>query len=287
MLSRALAAGFGSTLFLVVADPAAAVAKDDDDDISVSPGWAGWIDTEVTDLGPLARVAAPRLASMRPVRTCVQSKSEEAGGYASEEQFASGAPPSAGPGGWVIRRCSDGTLETAWVPAVPVGPETPQRLAQRAVNRLRLPLPEPSFEPRRLSSAGPATLVAIPTSFYLRGWAPVSQRTQAGAVWAVVSVEPVAATWWPGDGSAPVRCSGAGRPWSAGSGTQPRCTHTYVRSSAAQPDNVYTGRVTVTWRVTWRGSGGRTGSLPLMERQSTFPVAVAERQTVVVGGGSS
>ncbi len=159
-------------------------------------------------------------------------------------------------------------------------------LAQRAVNRLPLPLPEPLFEPRRSSSAGPATLVAISTSFYLSAWAPASQRTQAGSVWAVVSAEPVSATWWPGDGGAPVQCAGAGRAWTDPNATGPRCTYTYTRSSAAEPGNIYTARVTVTWRVSWRGSGGQAGTLPLMQRQSEFPVAVAERQTVVVGGGS-
>jgi hypothetical protein len=44
--------------------------------------------------------------------------------------------------------------------------------------------------------------------------------------------------------------------------------------------------VTVTWQVSWRGVGGRTGTLPLMERQMTFPIAVAERQTVVTVGGT-
>jgi hypothetical protein len=104
-------------------------------------------------------------------------------------------------------------------------------------------------------------------------------------VWAVVTAEPVAATWWPGDGSAPVRCASAGRAWTATTADGTPCTYTYRRSSAAQPNNVYTARVVVSWRVTWRGSGGLSGTLPLMERQTEFPVAVAERQTVIVVGG--
>jgi hypothetical protein len=189
----------------------------------------------------------------------------------------------------VVRRCADGSLDTAWVPAVPLGPArvSPEQLAQRATNRLPLPLPEPRFEPRRQSSAGPTTLVAIPTWFFVDGWEPVTQRTEAGATWAEVSAEPVTTTWWPGDGSGPMRCAGAGRAWSATGATAAPCTYTYTRSSAAQPNNVYTVRVVVTWKVTWRGSGGVGGTLPLMERQTTFPVAVAERQTVIVEGGRS
>ncbi|MGQ0631500.1 MAG: hypothetical protein ACT4P1_10685 [Sporichthyaceae bacterium] len=273
---------------LSLAAPAAA----ENDPVAVR-GGNGWIESEVVDVGSSrdkkVRKRPEPTAATSPTRTCAQSRSDNAGGYASQEQFDSGAPPGEGPGGWVVRRCSDGSMETAWVPVGPLGsgPVTPEQLAQRATNRLRLPLPEPQFEPRRSSSAGPATLVAIPTWFYLDGFEPVSQRTEAGAVWAMVSAEPVETLWWPGDGSDPVRCAGAGRPWSATGTSATPCLYTYTRSSAAQPGNVYIARVTVTWRVSWRGSGGLGGTLPLMERQTTFPVAVAERQTVVVGGGSS
>jgi hypothetical protein len=281
------AAGAALVLFSSVA-PAISTqgfssSGDDDDGIVVSPGWAGWIDTEVTDPGELDVATPPSSNSRPPTRSCAQSKSQTAGGYATEQQFESGAPAGDGPGGWVIRRCSDGTLDTAWVPAMPgSAPLTPGRLAQRAVGRLPLPLPAPSFEPRRASSAGPATLVAIPTSFSLDSWRPITQRTAAGGVWAVVTAEPVAAMWWPGDGGAPLRCTSVSQAHEAAAEA---CTHTYRRSSAAQPNNVYIARVVVTWQVTWRGSGGLAGTLPLMERQATFPVAVAERQTVIVVGG--
>ncbi len=286
MLTAAAVTAAGAAMALLLANPGFASSSssgDDDDGIAVSPGWAGWIDTEVTDSGALDAAETPPASSRPPARTCAQSKSQTAGGYATEQQFDSGVPPDARSGGWVIRRCSDGTLDTAWVP---VRPEalTLEQLAHRAVNRLPLPVPQPSFEPRRQSSAGPATLVAIPTSFFLDGWGAITQRTEAGGMWAVVTAEPVAAMWWPGDGGPPVRCTSADQARRADRpGTA--CTHTYRRSSAAQANNVYLGRVVVTWRVRWSGSGGLTGTLPLMERQTTFPVAVAERQTVIVAGG--
>lgn len=261
---------------------ATAPAARADDKPVVVRGGNGWIEAEVVDPGRLA--GAPTVKRLVPTsaRSCTQAKSEFAGGYATDEQFRSGAPAGDGPGGWVIRRCSDGSLDTAWVP-VPLDrvTVTPERLAQRAIGRLPLPLPASSFEPRRSSSAGPATLVAIPTSFSLDSWRPITQRTAAGGVWAVVTAEPVAATWWPGDGGAPMRCTNASQAQAAAATA---CTHTYRRSSAAQPNDVYTGRVVVTWQVTWRGSGGLAGTLPLMERQTTFPIAVAERQTVIVVG---
>lgn len=267
------------------------LAAADDGPITVDRTGPGWIQTEVVDPGAPAEVRKPKRpvfrAATAPAQTCTQTKSDSAGGYATNEQFRSGAPAGEDPGGWVVRECSNGSLDTAWVPAAPGdgSPVSPQRLAQRAVGRLPLPLPAPSFEPRRSSSAGPATLVAIPTSFFLDGWEPITQRTEAGGMWAVVTAEPVAATWWPGDGGAPMKCTSAGHARAPAAAPSTACTHTYRRSSAAQPNNVYTGRVVVTWQVQWRGSGGLAGTLPLMERQTTFPVAVAERQTVIVVGG--
>lgn len=279
MLShRKIASAAAVSAAAVVLSPGYADA--DDGPIVVMPGGKAWISTAVTDS---KEPSAPRKAQ-RAARSCAQYKSPSAGGYATPEQFASGAPAGPGPGGWVVRRCSDGSLDSAWVPAAPLTAAVEQ-LAVQATNRLPLPLPVPRFDPSRPSSAGPATLVNIPTWFWVERWEPVRQRTQAGAVWAEVVATPVAATWDPGDGSPVVRCTGPGTAWSAGA-SKTACEHTYVRSSAGEPSNLYTGRVTVTWRVSWQGSRGRAGTLPLMERQTEFPIAVLERQTVVTVGGT-
>jgi len=260
---------------------AAGSAQADDGPIVVSPAGPMWIKTTVTQAGIVATSGVKHRTSRR---TCTQHKSNTAGSYASADQFT-GDYPDAGPGGWVIRRCSDGSMDMAYVPAPTDSvAEVAKRLAQDATNRLPLPLPQPKFNPSRPSSAGPATLVAIPTWFWVDGWRPVTQRTQAGGVWAEVVAAPVAATWFPGDGTAPVRCA-ANEAWSSDAAPT-SCEHVYARSSAGQPSNSYTARVIVTWQVRWTGSGGRSGTLPLMQRQSTFPIAVAERQTVVTVGGS-
>lgn len=283
-MTRAVGA-LGAAVLMV---SGASVAYADDGPIVVDRSAFGWVTTEVTDAGSPARAERKRPQRLKAAPICTQTKSKTAGGYATAEQFASGAPPGGGPGGWVTRRCSDGSLDTAWVPVVErTLVETPERLAQRATNRLSLPLPQPRFDPSRPSSAGPSTLVNIPTWFWVDGWKPVHQQTRAGGVWAEVVATPVEATWFPGDGTAPVHCIGPGRPWSSDAFDRAACRHTYLRSSAAQRGLAYLARVTVVWKVTWRGSGGRGGALPLMERQMSFPVAVAERQTVVtVGGGA-
>lgn len=257
---------------------------DDGDSVAVDRLSFGWVSTAVED-GGSSPAPTPKPQHGTPVVRCTQTKSDSAGGYADDAEFESGAPAGAGPGGWVIRRCSDGRMDTAWVPVVAPAAAVEQ-LAQRATNRLPLPLPSPKFNPSRPSSAGPSTLVNIPTWFWVDGWKPVRQRTQAGGVWAEVVATPVEVTWDPGDGSPVVRCAGPGTAWSPDA-QESACEHTYVRSSAGEPANVYTARVTVTWKVSWRGAGGRAGTLPLMERQMTFPIAVAERQTVVTVGGTT
>ncbi|HEX3827270.1 MAG TPA: hypothetical protein VHV82_08365 [Sporichthyaceae bacterium] len=157
-------------------------------------------------------------------------------------------------------------------------------MAKRAANRLPLAVPRPLFNPARPSSAGPATLVGVPTWLWVDGWRSVSQRTQAGQVWAVVVAAPVETTWFPGDGSGPIRCT-VNTPWTADTAAT-SCEHMYVRSSAGQSASAYPARVVVSWQVTWRGSGDQSGRLPLMQRQMSFPIAVAERQTVVTVEGN-
>ena len=284
MLTRVVAV-LAAAMVAGVTGPTAAHADErDGDSVAVDRLSFGWISTAVVDGKTTAARTKPGRPSAAPVVRCTQSKSESAGGYATQAQLDSGAPATDGPGGWVTRSCSDGSVGIAWVPITPAA-EKVEELARRATNRLPLPLPSPEFDPSRPSSAGPATLVNIPTWFWVEGWEPVRQRTQAGAVWAEVVATPVAATWDPGDGSPVVRCAGPGTAWSADA-SESTCQHTYVRSSAGEPANIYTGRVTVTWRVSWQGSGGRAGTLPLMERQMEFPIAVFERQTVVTVGGT-
>ncbi|MGQ0467997.1 MAG: hypothetical protein ACT4QG_22105 [Sporichthyaceae bacterium] len=266
---------------IVVPVLSATAAWADEEPISVSRHGMGSVEAVVVDRG--TKPSIDRELKHAPAVRCVQQKSPNAGGYATDSQFASGAPPTAGAGGWVVRTCSDGRVDTAWVEDLPRFAPVEQ-LARRATNRMPLPLPAPKFNPSRPSNAGPATLVAIPTWFWIEGWAPVRQRTRAGGVWAEVVATPVEATWDPGDGSPVVRCIGPGTAWTP-EAAESACEHTYVRSSAGQPANVYTARVDVTWRVTWRGTGGRSGTLPLMQRQMIFPIAVAERQTVVTVGG--
>jgi hypothetical protein len=283
MLTRTNATAFAVAAALVVV-PCGPAFGDVDPPVQVTPGGYGLVETEVTDHGAPGSVDAAQAAQL-PARTCTTTKSPNVGPVEAGDSVEWGAAPRPGPGGWLTRICSDGSIDVAWVAeAETPGAVTPERLARRATNRLRLPVGEPHFNPSRESSAGWATLVSIPTWFWVDDVPAMSQRTSVGGVWALVSASPISVTWYPGDGGGPVRCAGTGTKWGPGAPSS-SCVHTYTRSSAAQPGNTYIARAVVQWRITWEGSGGLRGTLPLMQRQMEFPIAVAERQTVVTSGG--
>ena len=178
----------------------------------------------------------------------------------------------------------DGTTPAA---ALQVSPGT---LAQRAMNQLPLPTPTARLNP------SPRALVNLPEWFWVpqSSWATLRQRTQAGPVWAVVVARPTSTTWDPGDGSPAFTCAGPGTPYVASEPADEQhtdCSYTYRRSSADQPqsgpdpnDRFFTVTVTTAWSVTWSGAGGTGGTLPVMTRSTSFPLAVAERDAVVTGG---
>jgi hypothetical protein len=200
------------------------------------------------------------------------------------------------PGGtWYDVTCSDGSrYNGVYVP--PAGGSVPPEvrlagsLARTVLNRLQVPDPAVGQSPIG------QTLVGLPTWWWVEPatWRVLRQRTTAGPVWAEVTATPVGTSWDPGDGSAPLVCPGPGtaydrsRPESVQSSD---CSYTYRHSSAAQPqtgpdvnDRFFTVTVTTVWEVSWRGSGGSGGTLPRMSRSSSFPLAVAQRQTVNTGG---
>lgn len=188
--------------------------------------------------------------------------------------------------------CSDGSaFPGVYVPAGSAAASaaavvTPGQLALQARSRLPLPAPVAGHNPT-------VPLVHLATWWWVapESWRAMSQHTTAGPVWATVTATPVASTWDPGDGSSPESCAGPGvayDPTLALDAQSSSCTSTYARSSAGQPqvgpnpnDRFFPVTVTVTWRVAWQGSGGTAGVLPALTTTSTFPLPVAERQTLV------
>jgi hypothetical protein len=159
---------------------------------------------------------------------------------------------------------------------------TPQELLQVAMGELKVPTLRPATAP----PLGRDGLVGLPEWFWVprREWHPVTVTVRAGPVWAEVIATPERLTFLPGGGLAATSCAGPGAAYRAGSAAGPECWFTYDQSSALQPGHAYQASVTVTWRVTWAGSGG-TGGVVDAAMQVGYPFAlrVAEAQALVTG----
>ena len=169
---------------------------------------------------------------------------------------------------------------------------TPGELAQQAVDQLPLPTPQAQHNPNRMDGR-PQTVVGVETWWWVdpASFRPITHTVRAGPVWATVTAQPVSTFWRSGSANADdVRCTGPGTPYDTARPADAQhtdCFTVYRRSSAGQPqsgpdpnDRYFTASVTVTWQVTWVGAGGAAGALPPLTRTSTFPIAVAEVQTV-------
>lgn len=268
------------------------------DPITVTPNdFLGFVDTTVTDQGNAPKAASR--GSRKPKArhdtrvTCSYTPVGIASiGLAEDYGLAEigGLNPSGM--GLHIRSCSDGAFDIVWRNPTNAGAVgggltvTPGQLAQVAYSRLRLPRPRARFNPARPSSAGPATVVHLPTWWWVDTWTTRTRRTGAGAVWALVIATPVRTEWNPGNGGRPVVCDGPGLAWRPGlDESASSCTYPYPTSSASEADQRFDATVTVEWDVRWVGSGGTSGALPAMSTAATFPVAVMEWQSVVTGSG--
>ena len=115
--------------------------------------------------------------------------------------------------------------------------------------------------------------------------APGYVTVRAGPVWAMVTATPSRLTFDPGSALPPVSCIGPGTAYNAGRPAQQQhtdCSYTYEQPSAGQPENAFQASVTVTWRISWTGSGGQggvlTAELPL---PVSFPLRVAQGEALV------
>jgi hypothetical protein len=160
---------------------------------------------------------------------------------------------------------------------------TPQQLLVTALGELRIPYLAPSTAPPR----GHDGLVGLPEWFWIAAgsWHARTVTVTAGLVWAAVTATPDGITFRPGAGISPVSCHGPGTAYSPdlpAAAQHTDCSYTYLRPSAGQPGNAYQASVSVTWRVTWVGSGGAGGMLDAaLSVPAGFTVPVAQGEALV------
>jgi hypothetical protein len=195
-------------------------------------------------------------------------------------------PPPTGES-WALLDCLWGptgpTPEAVLVNAAGVPSVTPQQLLVSALGQLRIPYLGPSTAPPR----GHAGLVGLPEWFWIPAddWHARDVTVSAGPVWASVTAVPVGLTFAPGIGLSPVSCAGPGAAYNSHKPAAMQhtdCSYTYLQPSVGQPGDAYQASITVTWRVSWTGSGGAGGLLDAaLSVPVGFAVPVAQGEALV------
>ncbi|MDT0321449.1 hypothetical protein [Streptomyces millisiae] len=189
--------------------------------------------------------------------------------------------PGEGDGAWYVYRCTEDGVRDAlyrppvWIADAPPsdgeesGP-SPEQVAQRAREQLRLPVPQIAVSPAA------DQLVRVPTWLWLAEWGEVSATAAVPGVSVTATASPTSVSWDMGDGTELV-CVGPGTPYEAGSDParpSPDCGHTYTR-----PADEYVITVRVRWRVMWSGAG-ESGAFPGLTTQAALSVRVLESQAL-------
>jgi hypothetical protein len=167
--------------------------------------------------------------------------------------------------------------------APPVLP-APGALAQLAVRYLRLPDPVIRSSP----APGALQLTRLPVWLWVaaNAWQPQSKTAEVPGESVTATATPVSAAWSMGDGTT-VTCKGPGTPYGGGNpaAASPTCGYTYDQSSAGQPGGAYRVTVTITWDITWQGTGGAGGALAPLQTVAAAQFRVAESQALNTSGG--
>jgi hypothetical protein len=161
----------------------------------------------------------------------------------------------------------------------------PAVLAQLAVKYLQLPDPVIRSSP----APGALQLTRLPVWLWVAAnvWQPQSKTAQVPGESVTATATPVSAAWAMGDRKT-VTCKGPGTAYAAGdnpSAASPTCGYTYDRSSAGQPGGAYRVTVTITWDITWVGTGGAGGALAPLQTVAAAQFQVAESQALNTSGG--
>jgi enoyl reductase len=179
-----------------------------------------------------------------------------------------------------------------WVPAgtkPPTGPAvTPEMLAMSAYDRVRIPDRKISLSPDALhTQTVNVNIWAWLTKAAMRP-VSVTARLNSLGIWATTTARPVGlhleagtpdAELYPSSGDCPRNSDGSfGQKYQPADGNDPApCGLKYLRSSN---DGTFSLTATVTWAVSWRGSGGTGNDLPNGAFETHQDVTVQEIQAI-------
>lgn len=108
----------------------------------------------------------------------------------------------------------------------------------------------------------------------------VTASNEAGSASATATATPTVLVFDPGTAAAAVSCAGPGEPWQTGDTNGPApsgCSYTYP----APTSDLLTATVTIQWSVSWTGSFGMGGTLPMQTTSASQQLRVLQVATVV------
>ncbi|WP_420719769.1 hypothetical protein [Streptomyces sp. NRRL WC-3618] len=174
---------------------------------------------------------------------------------------------------------------TGTVPDDPNAP-TPKVLAAYAYDKIEVPQTAIELKPAANSTVNLPTWVWLDKGTFNE--VKVRATLPNTGLWAEATAKPVALNLEPGtedaetypvSGGCEINDDGSiGTPYTKGDASKaPPCGITYLRASSGQP---YELKASITWAISWEGSGGARGDLPDGTFETTQDMAVQEIQSV-------
>jgi hypothetical protein len=190
-------------------------------------------------------------------------------------------PPGVNPATWLaalIPAC------LAAVPGGPPPPPSPAVLAEEALATIYFPHPSGHRSPdeTNLFQGYAFTWVHLWTFWWTDPgtWRTLSATASLRGVTVTVTATPTSLSYDPGDGSPSVSCAGPGRPWVDSDGYDPpsggACGYQYRQVT----NGPITATQTLTWKVTWTGTGGSGGDLQEISTSTSGQLQVLQIQVV-------
>jgi hypothetical protein len=171
------------------------------------------------------------------------------------------------------------------IPDDPNAP-TPKVLADYAYDKIRVPETEIELKPATRSTVNLPTWVWQDKGTFTE--VKVRAELPHTNLWAETTAKPVAlhlepgtedAETYPASGDCSINDDGSiGTSYTKGDADKtPPCGITYLRASSGQP---YKLKASITWQISWEGSGGAKGDLPDGTFETTQDMAVQEIQAI-------
>ncbi|MBB5123977.1 hypothetical protein [Streptomyces griseoloalbus] len=165
---------------------------------------------------------------------------------------------------------------------------TPQVLAELAYNRVQLPTTEVTLAPAQTTKVNLPTWAWLDRARFRRVSVTASLEAGGVNVQATTTARPVSlklepgtadAETYPASGECAINDDGSiGEPYAKGKADRtPPCGLKYLRSSG---DGTFELQATVTWDITWTGTGGAGGDLPDGTFGNDQAVTVQEIQAI-------